>query len=160
MTFAITSTIGCARPSGADLARKTLGAVGAEPGRRVVGDVADDHRRRLGAELAGELRRLRDRAERVLVEVALVVVEGVDQDPRHLDQLPFVEPGDDLLDRLVGVLVLDDLAGLLRGRRVDLEHLRLRAGLADLVGLDPDVAGAPCVSSGFFFAPMIAFSDG
>ena len=67
----------------------------------------------LAADLAGQLRRLGDRAERVLVEVALVVVEGVDQDACHLDQLPLVEPGDDLFDRLVGVLVLDDLAGLL-----------------------------------------------
>src|SRR5438445_1760811 len=39
-----------------------------------------------------------------------------------LQELPFVEPGDDLLDRLVRVLVLDDRALLLLRRRVQREH--------------------------------------
>src|SRR5215204_2701140 len=60
---------------------------------------------------------------------------------RSCEQLPFLEPADDLLDRLVGVLVLDDLAAGLLGRRVDGEDLGARALLADAVGLDADVAG-------------------
>ena len=68
-------------------------------------------------------------------------MEGVNQNSAHREQLPFIQPSDDLLDRLVGVLVLDDLAAGLLGRGVDLEHLRLGAALADLVGLDADVAG-------------------
>src|SRR6266567_1797721 len=41
----------------------------------------------------------------------------------HLDQLPLVKPGDDLLDRLVGVFVLDDLAGGLCGRVMEVAAL-------------------------------------
>ena len=97
-------------------------AVGAETGSSVVGDVAHDHGRSLRAQLACELGCLGQCAEGVLVEDARIVVQGVDQDAAHLDQLPFVKPGDDLLDRLVGVFVLDDLAGLLGRRRVDSEN--------------------------------------
>src|ERR1700754_1578236 len=118
------------------------GAVDAERRAGGVGDVAHHQRGSLAADFAGQLGGLGDRPERVLVEVALVVVEGVNQDACHLDQLPLVEPGDDLFDRLVGVLVLDDLAGLLGGRRVQRQHAGLRAGLADLAGVDADVAGA------------------
>ena len=77
----------------------------------------EQDRVRLAAELRGELGALGDGAERVLVDRALVV-QRVDQDVGHLDQLPLVEPRDDLLDRLVGVFVLDDLAGGLRRRRL------------------------------------------
>src|SRR5918994_3456596 len=58
-------------------------AVGAETRGRVIGHVADNHRGGLGAEFAGELRSLGEGAEGVLVELALVVMECVDQDARH-----------------------------------------------------------------------------
>jgi hypothetical protein len=57
-------------------------AVVAERRRELVGDVADDDRMRLAAELTGEPGGLRDAAERVLVEGA-VVVQRVRQDPTH-----------------------------------------------------------------------------
>ena len=57
-------------------------------------------------------------------------------------QLPFVQPGDDLLDRVVGVLVLDDLPRLLGGRGVELGAVGARVVVADAAGLDADVAGA------------------
>src|SRR5439155_7559804 len=58
-------------------------AVLAERLREIVGDVlADDDRVRFGADLACELGRLGDGAERVLVELALVV-EYVREDPAH-----------------------------------------------------------------------------
>ena len=58
-------------------------AVVAELAREIVGDALADHDRvTLGAELGGESSTLGDRAERVLVESALVV-ERVDQDPAH-----------------------------------------------------------------------------
>src|ERR671915_917871 len=60
---------------------------------------------------------------------------------RSCEQLPFLEPADDLLDRLVRVVILDDLAGLLLGRRVDLQNRRAGARLADAVRLDPHVGG-------------------
>src|SRR4051794_31121516 len=117
-------------------------AVGAEGLAEVVGEVvaADDDRVRLAADLPGQLRGLGDGAERVLVEGALVV-EDVGQDVRHLDQLPLVEPGDDLLDRLVGVLVLDDLARLLRGRVLEVTALHAGAVGAHERGVDAGVAG-------------------
>ena len=75
-----------------DRLRQALGALDAVDLRRavltelagqVVGDaLADDDRVALGAELGRELRALGDRAERVLVDRA-VVVQRVDQDPAH-----------------------------------------------------------------------------
>src|SRR5205807_2378711 len=56
-------------------------------------------------------------------------------------QLPLLEPGDDLLDGLGRVLVLDDLAGLLLRGRVDVEYDRPLALGADLASLDADVTG-------------------
>ena len=70
-----------------------LGTVVAETGRGVIGDVAHHKGRGLGTQLSRQLRRLGDGAERVLVEVALVVVEGVDQDPRHQWLLSLVRLG-------------------------------------------------------------------
>src|SRR3954453_22414955 len=63
---------------------KHLGrAVGAELGGEIVRDALADHDRvAFRAELRGQAGALRDRAERVLVEGALVV-QGVDQDPAH-----------------------------------------------------------------------------
>ena len=97
------------------------GAVPAERRAGVVGDVADHQRRGFAADVSDQPRRLGDRSLRVLVEVALVVVKGVNQNATHLDQLPLVQPRDDLFDRLVGVLVLDDLARFLRRWRVERE---------------------------------------
>src|SRR2546421_132075 len=56
------------------------------------------------------------------------------------EQLPFVEPRDDLLDGLAGVLVLDDLAGFLLRRRVDGEDGRALALAPHAAGLDLRVA--------------------
>src|SRR5215218_10545362 len=56
------------------------------------------------------------------------------------EQLPLVEPGDDLLDRLVRVLVLDDLPRLLGGRGVELRAVRASVVVADAAGVDADVA--------------------
>src|SRR4051794_12498745 len=117
------------------------GAVVAERSAGVVGNLADHQRSGFAADFAGQLGGLGDRSERVLVEVALVVVEGVNQDACHLDQLPLVEPSDDLFDRLVGVLVLDDLARFLGRRRVQRQHAGLRAAFADVAAVDADVAG-------------------
>ena len=62
--------------------------------------------------------------------------------PFQLDELALVEPGDDLLDGLGGVLVLDDLAGGLRRRRLGGDPLGGGVVAADLRGVDLDVAGA------------------
>src|SRR5205823_13447257 len=59
----------------------------------------------------------------------------------YLDQLPFIEPSDDLFDRLVGVLVLDDLSGRLDRRIMEVAALYAGALLAHQPGLDPDFAG-------------------
>src|SRR6185312_13913314 len=59
---------------------------------------------------------------------------------RPSDQLPLVEPGEDLLDRLVRVLVLDDRAAGLLGRGLELAAHDARALFADPAGLDPDIA--------------------
>ena len=64
-------------------AAKLAGELGTEAAAVVVGDLADHHGRGVLSELTGELRRLGEGAEGVLVEVALVVVEGVDQDASH-----------------------------------------------------------------------------
>ena len=67
-------------------AAKLAGEIGGEAAAVVVGegdDLTDDQRGRLCAELAGQLRRLRDRALRVLVEVALVVVERINENSGH-----------------------------------------------------------------------------
>ena len=85
MTFAIASTTGWARPSGPS-ARNTLrGAVRAERREHVVAEaglVADHDRVTLSAELGGEASALGDGAERVLVDLP-VVVQRVDEDPAH-----------------------------------------------------------------------------
>ena len=119
------------------------GAVGAKGLAELVGQViaADDDGVALATDLRGAGRALGDGAQRVLVELALVV-QDVGQNVGHLDQLPFVEPGDDLLDRLVGVLVLDDLAGRLGRRVVEVTALHAGAVLADQRGVDSDIAGA------------------
>src|SRR3954452_24949522 len=117
-------------------------AVAAELRGEVVGDrVAEDEHLGLRAELAGELRGLGDGAEGVLVELALVV-QGVRENPGHLDQLPLVEPRHDLLDGLVRVLVLDDGAGRLLGRLLEVAAVDLRALGADLRRVEAGVAGA------------------
>src|SRR5215208_112590 len=112
------------------------GSVGTQLGDQLVGEVvaAEDERVGLAAGLAGHAGGLGDRAQGVLVEGALVV-QDVDQDVGHLDQLPLVQPGDDLRDRLVGVLVLDDLPGLLGRRGVEVAAVHARSVRAH----DPDV---------------------
>src|SRR5437763_137799 len=60
--------------------------------------------------------------------------------PLHsCQQLPFLEPRHDLLDGLVGVLVLDDLPGLLLRRVVEVAAVDLRALAAAPAGLDARV---------------------
>jgi hypothetical protein len=66
---------------------------------------------------------------------------------------------DDLLDRLVRVLVLDDLAGGLGGRRgKSWQYARAFAWPTRSAPIP--TSATPTFSSGFFFAPMIALSDG
>src|SRR5439155_802151 len=74
----------------------------------------------------------------VLVELALVV-QDVRENVGHLDQLPFVKPRDDLLDRLARVLVFDDLAGRFRWWVVEIAALHTGAVLADERAIDADV---------------------
>src|ERR1700727_785217 len=57
---------------------------------------------------------------------------------RPLDQLPFIKPRDDLLARLVGVLVLDDLARGLGRRIVELTALHPGAIRAHQRRVDAD----------------------
>src|ERR1700729_2825569 len=57
------------------------------------------------------------------------------------DQLPFLEPPDDLLDGLVRVLVFDDLARRLGLGGVEIAALDAGAVDSDHRGIDPDVAG-------------------
>ena len=63
-------------------------------------------------------------------------MKDVGQDVGHLDQLPFIQPSDDLLDRLGCVLVLDDLTRCLRRRILELPALHARAVRADERGVD------------------------
>ena len=135
-----------------DRLREALGALGAEHLRRAVAAergaelvgqarlVADHDGVALAAELAGEPGALGDGAERVLVERA-VVVQRVDQDRAHASSFLSSSHDDDLLDRLVGVLVLDDLARLLGGGRLEVGAVRAGVVVADAAGLDADVAG-------------------
>src|SRR5690242_6784233 len=60
---------------------------------------------------------------------------------RPLYKLALVEPGDDLLDRLGGVFVLDDLASGLRRGSLRGDPLGGRVIATDLRGVDADVRG-------------------
>ena len=90
---------------------------------------------------AGQARALGHRAQGVLVERALVV-ERVDQDRAHASSFLSSSQDEDLLDRLRRVLVLDDAARLLGGRRLEVRAVGARVVVADAAGLDADVAGA------------------
>ena len=74
-------------------------------------------------------------------------------------QLPFLEPADDLLDRLARVLVLDQLTGRLVGRRFTARTVVFEPPSPTWSDSMP-TSPVALVSSGFFFAPMIALSDG
>ena len=67
------------------------------------------------------------------------------------DQLPFVQPRNDLLDGLVGVLVLDDLASGLGGGIVEVAALHARPVPAHERGVYPDVA-----ATGYALAQALA----
>ena len=118
------------------------GAVLAERRAEVVGEVvaADDHDGGVAADLLGQLRALGDGAERVLVELALVV-KCVGQDPAHASS--FLSSSQATIFSTVSLVSSSSMIspGLLGGRRVDREDLRARAVGADLVGLDAHVAG-------------------
>ena len=177
MTLAITSTIGCARPSGADFARYTLVAPYAQPGRRVVGDVPDHHDPGVASDLGGQLRRLGDGAQRVLVEAVLVVVEGVDQNPRHLSTcLARRATRFRALRRLLRSISSSSQATIFSTvSEVSSSSMISPAcfsggGLiastwvfepaSPTSGVSIPTSPVALASSGFFLAPMIAFSEG
>src|SRR3954462_8018226 len=139
-----------------DLGRAVL----AEPAEEVVAQVvaADDDRRGLAADLAGQLRGLGDRAEGVLVELALVV-EDVGEDPTHASS--FLSSSQETIRCTVSSVSSSSMispacfsgGGLMASTlvREPSEPTRLES-----ISASP----ADFVSSGFFFALMIALSDG
>src|SRR4051812_3501725 len=130
----------------------------AELGGEVVGHLADHDRVALGAELAGELRALGDRPERVLVERA-VVVQRVDQDRAHASS--FLSSSHATIFSTVSLVSSSsmiwpaDLAGGAANSEQWARALSNPTRAASMPTSDADLA-----SSGFFLAPMIAFSDG
>ena len=123
------------------------------------GSVADDHRRGLAANLLGQLGRLGEGAERVLVEVARVVVQGVNQNPGH--QTSFLSSSQATILLTVSSVSSSSKTspgsfaggGLIASTRVFEPSMP-----TSLVSMP--TSAADFVSSGFFFAPMIALSDG
>src|SRR3954454_10474842 len=69
----------------------------------------------------------------------LLIVWGSSSRSRLGEELALVEPGDDLADGLVGVLVLDDLAGGLGRRGLEVTALDVGALGADPAGVDRGV---------------------
>src|SRR5436190_19153211 len=134
-------------------------AVLAERLREVVRHaLADDDRVRLGADLARELGGLRDGTEGVLVELALVV-EYVSEDPAH--PRSFLSSSQATICWTVSSVSSSSMiwpacfsGGGLIARTSVLEP--------DSPTLSPSMPTslADFVSSCFFFAPMIALSDG
>ena len=122
-----------------------LGAVLAERGAQLVGQVvpADHDHAGLAAELPGEPGALGHGTERVLVELAFVM-ECVGEDA-HANS--FLSSSQATIFSTVSFVSSSSMIspGLLRGRRVDPEDRGARSLLADLVGLDADVAGGALV---------------
>jgi len=142
-------------PVTATLAAANLGA----SARVIVGDVADHQRGGLPADLGGQLRRLGDRPERVLVEVALVVVQGVDQDASHYRS--FLSSSQATIFSTVSLVSSSSMISpdCLAGGGLMARTLVFEPSSPTSPESIP-TSSAPWVSRGFFFAPMIAFSDG
>jgi hypothetical protein len=134
-------------------------AVGAERRREVVGHgLADDDRVGLATDLSGQLRGLRDGAERVLVDRA-VVVQRVDQDVGH--QISFLSSSQATIFSTVSLvssssmIVPPDFCG----GSLNSPHCTAEPSVPTCEGSMP-TSPADRLSSCFFFAPMIALSDG
>src|SRR5262249_26800965 len=126
----------------------------------------DEDRVRLATELGGELRALGDRALRVLVDRALVV-ERVDKDVRHSDQ--FLSRAQMSLRSssqatIFSTVSLVSSSSMMRPAALAGGALAAVHCAAELSPptFEASMPTSPVVtaSSGFFFAPMIAFSDG
>src|SRR3954447_16435183 len=137
------------------------GAVGPERRAELVGQaglVADHDDVALGVQLGGEAGALGDGAERVLVEGALVV-ERVDQDPAHASS--FLSSSHATICSTVSLVSSSSMirpdsfcGGALKSVQ------RARAFSWPTRSASMPTSAAALVSSGFFLAPMIAFSDG
>ena len=91
--------------------------------------------------------------------------EGVNQNVGHvlsfpLDELALVEPGDDLLDRGGRVFVGDDGAAGLLGRSLEVACSSTPEPAVPTLPASMPASASVSFSTGFFFAPMIALSDG
>src|SRR5206468_10543375 len=119
---------------------------------------ADHHDVRLLAELLGELRALGDRAERVLVELALVV-ECVGEDAAHARS--FLSSSQATIFSTVSPVSSSSMispasfsgGGLIASTSVRLPCEPTRSG-------SMPASAIAFVSSGFLFAPMLAFRLG
>src|SRR5439155_14423890 len=148
--------------------RETLGplrapdlrrAVLAERLREIVGDLlADDDRVRVGADVFRSLGGLGHRPERVLVELALVV-EYVGEDPAHPSN--FLSSSQATIFSTVSPVSSSSMispacfsgGGLISSTVV-------REPCSPTRSAATSTSPIPFVSSCFFFAPMIALSDG
>src|SRR5215218_641694 len=152
-----------------DRLRQALGNLGTEDLRRavaaqrraeVVGQVVatDDDDSRLATDLLGELGTLGDGAERVLVEGALVV-ERVGQDPAHASS--FLSSSQLTIFSTVSLVSSSSMispADLAGGGLI--ARTAVREPSWPTLPASMPASPVDLVSSGFFFAPMIAFSDG
>src|SRR5262249_52698430 len=134
------------------------GAVGAERAGQVVGHaLADDDRVAFGAQLGGQAGALGDRAERVLVERALVM-QRVDQNPTHPSQ--FLASSHATICSTVSLVSSSSMIrpAAFSGGAAKSEQWA-RAWSKPTRSPSMPTSPVPLVSSGFFLAPMIAFSD-
>ena len=129
------------------------GAVLRRPVRRASDDArADDDARDVAR---AELRGLREHGERALLELVAVMLE--EDEDAHSEPL-LREELEDLLGRAAVVL---DLARVAARRRIgEREHLGARALLRRPAPASTPRSPSESCSCGFFFAPMIPFSDG
>src|SRR4051794_12866269 len=152
-----------------DRLRQALGALDAVDLRRavlaerldqVVGQVvaAEHERGSLAADLTGQLRGLRDGAEGVLVELALVV-EDVGEDPTHASS--FLSSSQETIRCTVSSVSSSSMispACFSGGGLIASTWVREPSEPTRLVSIS--TSPVDFVSSCFFFAPMIALSDG
>src|ERR687895_1192350 len=148
------------------------GAVPAERGAQVVGQVvavADHDGGALAAQLLCQLRALGHGAERVLVELALVV-ECVDEDA-HLCGTPFGYPAGHASSFLSSsqLTIFSTVSFVSSSSMISpasfwggglISRTVVREPCSPTRSASIPTSAADLVSSCFFFAPMIAFSDG
>src|SRR3954451_24706433 len=137
------------------------GAVGAERGAQLVGQpglVAEHERVALATDLGGQARGLGHRAERVLVEGALVV-ERVHQDPAHARS--FLSSSHATIFSTVSLVSSSSMIcpAALAGGSLNSVQCARALSYPTRSGAMP-ASATVSLSSGFFLAPMIAFSDG